>query len=186
MYNSADRHHEDRRSDADRRSDREKIVAKERAEFRDALYKERSDRVQGELRHARIVAQLMQELTDQHREFATELAVADARTKLAMDSIVKDDIECQICYELAVGAHQMGCCGKTYCYQCWTIIQGGPNACPSCRHPNPWAWPDLKTERVSKACARPCSFAVQGCRFVGDRVSTIEHERTCNEKYNRI
>ena len=45
---------------------------------------------------------------------------------------------------------------------------------PTCRNVRPYAFKDQKTERVSKACARPCSYKVHGCRFIGDRQWTSQ------------
>ncbi len=80
---------------------------------------------------------------------------------------------CSICFDLAVDAVQVSCCGALHCRACISKC----TACPMCRNPVLELVPDIRRERLSAATLRQCPH--QGCAFEGNRASVVSHEEDC-------
>lgn len=84
-----------------------------------------------------------------------------------------DELVCSICFDLAVDAVQVSCCGALHCRACISKC----TACPMCRNPVLELVPDIRRERLSAATLRQCPH--QGCAFEGNRASVASHEEDC-------
>jgi hypothetical protein len=88
-----------------------------------------------------------------------------------------DDIEelkCSICFDLAVDAVQVSCCGALHCSDCISKCA----ACPMCRNAVVRWVSDFRRERLSAAALRQCPN--QGCAFEGNRASLMAHQEECD------
>jgi hypothetical protein len=61
-----------------------------------------------------------------------------------------DELMCSICFDLAVDAVQVSCCGALHCRACISKC----TACEMCRNPVPELVPDIRRERLSAAALR--------------------------------
>jgi hypothetical protein len=88
-----------------------------------------------------------------------------------------ENLQCLICQELVVDAVQVICCGALHCRACISKC----DKCPQCRkHVNAdCIVPDVRCERLTAACSRPCPNAQHGCDFNGNRASVTAHEDIC-------
>ncbi len=84
-----------------------------------------------------------------------------------------EELTCCICFDLAVDAVQVSCCGALHCRTCISKC----TACPMCRGPVVSVLSDFRRERLSAAALRPCLNA--GCTFQGTRAAVIAHEDVC-------
>jgi len=87
------------------------------------------------------------------------------------------DLQCIICLELVVDAVQVRCCGGLHCRACISKC----TSCPRCRKPlnKDSIIPDVNCERLSAAALRACSYADDGCDFIGNRAAVAAHEDSC-------
>jgi hypothetical protein len=84
-----------------------------------------------------------------------------------------EELVCCICFDLAVDAVQVSCCGALHCRTCISRC----TACPMCRSPVVSVLSDFRRERLSAAAIRPCANA--GCIFQGMRAAVSAHEDLC-------
>ena len=89
-----------------------------------------------------------------------------------------EELQCLICFQLAVDAVQVRCCGALHCRACISKCK----TCPLCRKTlsADSIISDVRCERLSAAAPRPCSYAEEGCKFKGSRTSVSAHEELCD------
>ena len=80
-----------------------------------------------------------------------------------------EELACCICFDLAVDAVQVSCCGALHCRTCISRCM--------CRSPVVSVVSDFRRERLSAAAIRPCANA--GCIFQGTGAAVSAHHDLC-------
>ena len=84
---------------------------------------------------------------------------------------------CPICLQIIREAHQVDCCGYSFCKTCVYCVKVSKKACPICNHNNFSVYPNKGLQRVLYDLTVSCSNAKEGCTWTGELRQLMNHLR---------
>ena len=90
-----------------------------------------------------------------------------------------DRLVCGICHLPCRETRLTSCCGHSFCESCFGQLRSSSNvsrACPMCRKEQFDVYPQLEADREIKALRVYCLYEDQGCGWIGELSSLLEHK----------
>ena len=94
---------------------------------------------------------------------------------------VPDNIQtkCLFCQLIIRDPYQADCCGSGFCHKCIESIKSSKKPCPSCKATDFQPVKDTRLKRTLDSMKVYCSFASQGCQWVGE-LGKLDDHLSCN------